>query len=538
MARWSRSLALLLALLVGVAPAEEEDVAALSMIARLQLQLQRDQRRAFPLVDVATDWRRSGVDWASFDKIIVVGPQRSGTTFFAQALAAHLGHVFLDEGDETTLFTDATTGERFTSGLPQWFRFLHAAEGVVAQRPQLTFTIEQYNFTRMAPRARVLVAFVARDCVDVLRSQNRIQPVPGVARSWTCTFGEMEQQAYAAKAHLTPHFDPNDPVCLVKQDVWAGYQLPLMRARGDNVATVAFDSFSSLPRFAEASRRNASALAFKQTIFGEAEEDSALEVPVYADSGASLPNSTSAVEPPVSLAALEQLLAAHSRWNPLWDAPSWREVDWRAFTHIVVVGPLGSGLSQLAALVGGTTGYEVLDSKTPMPAGATPAQSADQDTAFFGSMSAYGGIVAVRPRLTAHVHKLRLAAGSHLVGRTLVVFLARNCLDVARVQHSVLPVTSPHGSWPCVMDPGLLRPYRQQPELKAHFDGADPSCKVQQDVWRHYQRTRLEADPLLPAAATVSFASVAIDAGRLLPQAPDAAPAGTVGLGAFPEARM
>jgi len=51
--------------------------------------------RVFPLHSAAIPWE--SVNWTRYSKIVVTGPQRSGTTYFASTLAKHLGYAHHDE---------------------------------------------------------------------------------------------------------------------------------------------------------------------------------------------------------------------------------------------------------------------------------------------------------------------------------------------------------------------------------------------------------------------------------------------------------
>eukprot|EP00966_Prymnesium_polylepis_P250677 5796536-Prymnesium_polylepis.1 len=70
---------------------------------------------------------------------------------------------------------------------------------------------------------------------------------------------------YRAHAELRPHFDGRDMICVVKQQVWARYQRPLLQAheaaaeyvaKGLNLSvTVDYDSFRSHPAWLDQGAR-------------------------------------------------------------------------------------------------------------------------------------------------------------------------------------------------------------------------------------------------------------------------------------------
>ena len=115
----------------------------------------------------------------------------------------------------------------------------------------------------------LLVAFMARNCLDVFLSQNKVDRRAG---GWTCSAGRTrELRKYRNRPDLRPHFDERDMICKAKQDVWRAYQQPLLRAQaarpeydGLNLsATVDFDSFRSHPLWLGRNQRKG--LAIKTT---------------------------------------------------------------------------------------------------------------------------------------------------------------------------------------------------------------------------------------------------------------------------------
>ena len=84
------------------------------------------------------------------------------------------------------------------------------------------------------------VLFLARHCLDVFRSQNRVMPHRG---GWTCTAGRTrELRKYRLRPELRPYFDERDMICTIKQHVWQRFQRPHLERQ---MATMALESASN-----------------------------------------------------------------------------------------------------------------------------------------------------------------------------------------------------------------------------------------------------------------------------------------------------
>ena len=64
-------------------------------VINCQANFEHELDRFFPLHDEAISWK--GVDFEKYSKIVVSGPQRSGTTYFSAALAKYLAYDHWDE---------------------------------------------------------------------------------------------------------------------------------------------------------------------------------------------------------------------------------------------------------------------------------------------------------------------------------------------------------------------------------------------------------------------------------------------------------
>jgi hypothetical protein len=208
--------------------------------------------RAFPLYSDAVAW--DAIEWRKYKTIIISGPQRSGTTYFCKALAAHLGYKRLDEGMSAVL-EDADgapsinvrkmrVGKREI--VDETSAVLRARERVVMQRPQWSYALHL-----LPPSPDLLVIVLARNCLDVLISQNRIK--------WTCTHGEFESSLFKAEAEINPALtaaagDLDDMVCAVKQRAYKHYQAAALARKGVATYAVAYTSFGTLSGFVNNTR--------------------------------------------------------------------------------------------------------------------------------------------------------------------------------------------------------------------------------------------------------------------------------------------
>ena len=91
------------------------------------------------------------IKFAGFDNVVVVGPQRSGTTFFAQVLATQLGYKYVDEIE-------------FLVNDEYLFKKYLEVPGSVIQAPAMTHMVHKLVSDS------VLVVYMRRATADILRS--------------------------------------------------------------------------------------------------------------------------------------------------------------------------------------------------------------------------------------------------------------------------------------------------------------------------------------------------------------------------------
>ena len=112
-----------------------------------------------------------------FDRIVVTGCQRSGTTFCAKALAQEIKYHHIDE-----MYFEADRVSRFEE-------LLHTYSRAVFQAPALLHTMPKYQ-------DNVLVVVLHRRKVDVVTSMERI--------NWFSRFGQAEYNKFKEGICPTP----------------------------------------------------------------------------------------------------------------------------------------------------------------------------------------------------------------------------------------------------------------------------------------------------------------------------------------------
>ena len=209
--------------------------------------------RSFPLAEDAVSWET--IPWSSYSKIIVSGPQRSGTTFFAWSLAQHLGYTHLDENNHVEIAVERD-GKRsmlkINGTIEQMPQIMHSSQRLVMQRPRWSSQLHKLNKSE-----DVFVAFLARNCLDVYRSQNRIFSNERDDLGWTCKFGRTaEWRPYHEDLELNAAIDSeHDMICVIKQQAYKNLQRAELQRRSIATAALSYASFHSLGAFHNASER-------------------------------------------------------------------------------------------------------------------------------------------------------------------------------------------------------------------------------------------------------------------------------------------
>lgn len=125
-------------------------------------------------------------------KIVVSGPQRSGTTICAKMIAEDTGHICLLE--------ETFSGQNFWGDFENLYKTLIGKSNIVCQVPSLS------PYVHLLPKD-VAVVFMIRDISEILASENRI--------SW-------QDQ----KRQLERYFREDGKPSELKYDVWYNYQRP------------------------------------------------------------------------------------------------------------------------------------------------------------------------------------------------------------------------------------------------------------------------------------------------------------------------
>lgn len=218
-----------------------------------QKSLRSFQTRTFPLLKLARPWQT--VKFKKFKQILIVGPEKSGTTFIAQVLSKMLDFTFIDESQKSYSLTSRAgsplkcawqnlypNAAEFAACIEQAFS---ARERVIFQAPLITHLLQAF---KLLPS--VLVVFVARNCLDAWKSQNKHGETFG---GWTCAVERKAGlQAYKSVEAFRPYFDERDMLCKIKQDVWLKYQEPKLRSFA---ATVLYESFETTALWVPAEKR-------------------------------------------------------------------------------------------------------------------------------------------------------------------------------------------------------------------------------------------------------------------------------------------
>lgn len=183
--------------------------------------------RIYPLHEDSMAWE--SLPLSKYHVILVTGPQRSGTTWAACALASTLDFTLYDERHPLTAGNDTLVS------LQRAFTVARQQErGAVIQAPMATSILHKLP---IFPGLAIL--FIARHCFDVFRSQNRVMPHRG---GWTCVAGRTrELRKYRRRPELRPHFDERDMICTIKQHVWQRFQKPELQRRVQAKARAPWD---------------------------------------------------------------------------------------------------------------------------------------------------------------------------------------------------------------------------------------------------------------------------------------------------------
>lgn len=160
--------------------------------------------------------------------IMVSGPDRSGTTFTAYLLSQLLNYTHVDEMS-TNVFSDGIVCNVFC-----YNELFQTRDNIVSQRPGETSRLHNIRDNS------TFIVFMARNCLDVFKSQNKIfSPTD----SWTCKYGRREElNKYLNNKELSQYYDYTDMICKIKQDVWKNYQMSILKKIPINFINLDYES--------------------------------------------------------------------------------------------------------------------------------------------------------------------------------------------------------------------------------------------------------------------------------------------------------
>ena len=153
----------------------------------------------------------------AFNVVLVTGPQRSGTTLVARAIARDTGLYYLDEHAFAACFVGA------------WKKIIKHARRKVVQCPAMTAFVDEPG---IGDREDLAVVFVLRPVEEIIASQERI--------GWAWEDSELV------------HYDASEgPIAQVKYDHWFNVQ----RHRVANSFNVVYRDLEQHPLWVPEDRR-------------------------------------------------------------------------------------------------------------------------------------------------------------------------------------------------------------------------------------------------------------------------------------------
>lgn len=152
-------------------------------------------------------------DLASFSKILVTGPQRSGTRFGARVIAHDLGHEYVDE---VKIHTDGLYALYVV--VTQW-----TDRNLVIQCPALCRYVHLFG-----GNPDVVVVLMRREVQHIIDSMEHI--------AWREAFEHLEMFRYPPEYHT-------DNIALTKYHYWSEHQ----RALIDNYLELSYEGLSDHP---------------------------------------------------------------------------------------------------------------------------------------------------------------------------------------------------------------------------------------------------------------------------------------------------
>jgi hypothetical protein len=158
-----------------------------------------------------------------FKKILVSGPQRSGTTICAQMIARDLGYRYFDEM------------EFDVDNMRKIFAVVDSLNRIVIQCPSLAASLWMFS------HPDILVVFMKRDVADIVASQSRPIYESSPDRVWTTTHAPVELMKYGRTTGV---------IAEVKYEGWAA-QKPYIW----NTMEIEYESLAAHPMWVDKEAR-------------------------------------------------------------------------------------------------------------------------------------------------------------------------------------------------------------------------------------------------------------------------------------------
>lgn len=160
---------------------------------------------------------------ATYRKILVSGPQRSGTTICARMIATDLKYRYFDEM------------EFGVDDVRKVFAIVDNLDRIVVQCPSLSASLWMFS------HPDILVIFMKRDLADIIASQNRPIYESSPDLIWTTTHEPVELMKYGRQSGI---------IAQVKYDGWEA-QRPYVR----NAIDVEYASLAAHPMWVDQAAR-------------------------------------------------------------------------------------------------------------------------------------------------------------------------------------------------------------------------------------------------------------------------------------------
>jgi hypothetical protein len=139
------------------------------------------------------------IDFQQFHKILVTGPQRSGTRIAAKIIADDISYQYVDERD-------------FVVDNQELFdEILSSADKLVIQCPGMCHCIEQYAVSG------TLIVMMIRAIPDIIASENRVEWINGPYHEYEKYGIDILKARFLRRHH-------NDKISVRKYQHWRTYQ--------------------------------------------------------------------------------------------------------------------------------------------------------------------------------------------------------------------------------------------------------------------------------------------------------------------------